>query len=160
MKLCRRVATTVALGSFLAMHATVAPFALEVTAVGQPDHAVTDLGASMKISAFSAAVEAAINVLSAKINAFDAKLNDLVSRVTALENKTSSGAVSTYALNANSSANIGVHTFCALNYTVGWDKKGSYSCNCSVQKSGSSWVLSASIPVRATQCTCGASCLD
>jgi hypothetical protein len=69
----------VALTALLVLHAGIAPLALEVTATKNGEQVQTDLNTDMKVSAFSAAVQAAFNDLKARVDLFDA-------RITALEN--------------------------------------------------------------------------
>jgi hypothetical protein len=84
----------------LALSAVTAPMALEVTATKSGDQIQTDLNTDMKVSAFSAAVQAAFNALKARVDTFDARIAtleawkptvdaaiaSLLSRVASLEN--------------------------------------------------------------------------
>jgi len=97
--LTTRALTAIALTTLLTFHAGVAPLAMEKTATKEVDQQSTDLNTDMKISAFSAAIQAAVNSLIAKVNAFDGRIttvetwrpiiqadvDSLKARVTALE---------------------------------------------------------------------------
>jgi hypothetical protein len=74
---CYRSLTVVALASLLAFSGTVSPLALEKTATREVDQASTDLNTDMKVNAFTAAIEAAVNSLIAKVNTFDGRISTL-----------------------------------------------------------------------------------
>jgi hypothetical protein len=97
-----RIAAACAIGTALLLSSLPA-IALEKTATKQVDQASTDLNTDMKISAFTAAVQAAVNQLIARVNLFDGRIgtletwrpiiqadvDSLKSRVTALESTVS-----------------------------------------------------------------------
>lgn len=71
-----RLATACTLGVALMM-SSASVIALEKTATKEVDQASTDLNTQMKITAFSAAVQAAIDQLMARVNLFDGRIDAL-----------------------------------------------------------------------------------
>jgi hypothetical protein len=74
---CYRSLTVIALASLLAFSHGVSPLALEKTATREVDQASTDLNTDMKVNAFTAAIQAAVNSLIARVNAFDGRITTL-----------------------------------------------------------------------------------
>jgi hypothetical protein len=95
----------------MAFHATPAPLALEVTAANAADQAQTDLNTDMKVSAFSAAVQAAFNTLKAQVDAFNA-------RIAALEARPSGHGTLTWGSCYQTAAWYGSDVTCANGYVV------------------------------------------